>query len=138
MYRFFCMILVFYGVSVSAKTCGELPYSPEFIAGAYDMVARYPDSNTTFTAKISIEDFEKNGILMVERLNKNIKRTWKGHFRPASPGEECILEFQRGPYSMSCLVSIDLDNFARLTCSWGWINKMNNVPGIAALFHTVN
>lgn len=135
MFKYFLItIFSLITISVSAKPCADIPYRASFIAGEYTVIGREPDSEKTFTGKMRIEALSDQSIRMVETLGSKAPRIWQGQFRAASPGEGCVLEVDSKQASMACLVAVDLDNNARLSCLWKLKNGIHKLPGLIALF----
>lgn len=105
-----------------------------FIVGNYTVIAQEPDSNKTYSGTLSIATTRNNLIRIVEKMPNKSLRIWQGQIRDASPGEGCVLEVKSKHLSMTCLVSTDLDNYARLTCLTKGISSRTKKPGLLALF----
>ena len=125
--------IAIFTIAASAKPCnkGELA---SFIAGNYTMIARDPDSNKTYSGVMRIENPKDKIIRIVETVSHQPKQIWRGQFRDASPGEGCVLEVESKQRSMVCLVSTDLDNYARLTCLTKKLDTPTKKLGLVSLF----
>lgn len=102
-----------------------------FIAGDYTVIGREPETGKAYVGSMRIDNLSDNTVRMLETVPQRANRVWEGRFRPAEPGEGWVLFVRSKRGSMACLVSSDLDNFARLTCRWGNTKKP---VGLMALF----
>jgi hypothetical protein len=132
----FSVLTACVSLNVAASNCESSFSTPEFISGDYEMLLREPGSNEAYTAQAKIVVSSKDkSVTLLETRQKSAMRRWQGKFRDASPGDGCVLELDSAPYRAGCLVSVDLDNYARLTCRVGFKAKpYDESPGIAALF----
>lgn len=128
------LLIVFFTTTVHANPCSDMVHTPGFIANNYLFIAREPDSDKTFSGKMSVENLKDKNVKVIESVNAKPARIWLGQFRPAAPGEGCVLSLESKQEQMSCLVNVDLDNTARLTCRWGNKTKSTKTPGLMALF----
>src|SRR5438046_1383124 len=111
----FLTLISLFTIAINAKPCTEIPYSASFIAGQYTLIGREPASEKTYTGKMQIESVGDQKVRFVESIDKQSPRIWLGQFRAASPGEGCVLEVESKQARMSCLIAVDLDNYARLS-----------------------
>lgn len=137
MKQLFLACIATFALTAGATSCNTTSLA-NLIAGNYTMIAREPDSNNTYSGTMSIETPKDKIIHIVEKVPNQPPRIWHGQFRQAAPGEGCILAVESKERSMACLVSTDLDNYARLTC----LTKKKNIPskklGLVALFPMPN
>jgi len=107
----------------------------DFVPGRYTLIGRDPDSVRTYTGKARIERVG-NRLKLTRRVAGRTDSAY-GVVRRADPGEAWVLEFKwqaQRPMEMICLVSSDLDNYARLTCHWGVARNPHRQPGMEAYF----
>lgn len=110
-----------------------------FIIGTYRVVGVHPDTDYAYQGKAVIT--EKNneihisvsfGKLLLVKKGKIIKSRVEGN-------RILSLEFEYDKtrqYKQSCLISSDLDNYARLTCYI--FNSETKKPGLEAFFIDLN
>lgn len=122
-------------LTANAASCNKANME-SFIAGNYTVIAQEPNSNHTYSATMSIHSSKSKIITLDEKTNNHPIRVWRGQFRAAEPGEGCVLDVESKQYRMACLVSSDLDNFARLTCLTKHKKTKTTQLGLLALFPT--
>jgi hypothetical protein len=108
-----------------------------FLAGDYIIVGRAPNGGLAYSGRATIEVTNGGVLLRTYRGDTKIKAT--GGLDVASPGEGRVLRFHTGKpdaTDMTCLVSTDLDNYARLTCVWWQPGTEPKQPGLEAMFPT--
>jgi hypothetical protein len=108
-----------------------------FLAGDYIIVGREPDGGAAYNGQAAI-DVRNDGVVMHGRRG-GVEIIATGRLDAASPGEGRVLRFHSGKPAatdMTCLVSTDLDNYARLTCLWWRIGTQPKQPGLEAMFPT--
>lgn len=109
----------------------------DFVEGEYSVVGREPDGGASYSGSASIELGEGGLVLKRRRVDgKEIAATGSVEV-PSPPGEGKVLRFrwqEGGPTTMTCLVSGDLDNYARLTCLWFREGSQPIQPGLEAMF----
>lgn len=111
-----------------------------FVVGDYTVIGREPGGGAAYAGTARIEQ-TTDGLRLERRIGG---RTVPASGRlevPQPPGEGQVLRFywQDGqPIVMTCLVSGDLDNAARLTCLWDVKAGPARDPGQEALFSTAN
>ncbi len=120
-------------LTANAAPCNKANME-SFIAGNYTVIAQEPNSNHTYSGTMSIHSSKNNIIRLDEKANNQPLRVWQGQFRQAEPGEGCVLELESKQYHMACLVSSDLDNYARLTCLTKHKKSKTTQLGLLALF----
>ena len=107
-----------------------------FVVGDYVIVGREPDSGATYSGTARVEPRE-GGLLLNRRRGGN-EVTAIGRFEvPSPPNEGRVLRFRwydPEPVLMTCLVSADLDNYPRLTCTWLHEGSQPAQPGLEAMF----
>src|SRR5665213_3638851 len=109
----------------------------KFLAGDYIIIGRAPDGGAVYSGRATIEVSSGGVLLHTYRGDTKIEAT--GGLDVASPGEERVLRFYSGKpdaTDMTCLVSTDLDNYARLTCVWWQPGTEPKHPGLEAKFPT--
>jgi hypothetical protein len=104
--------------------------------GDYVIVGREPDGGATYSGTARVESRE-GGLLLNRRRGGN-EVTAIGRFEvPSPPNEGRVLRFRwydPEPVLMTCLVSADLDNYPRLTCTWLHEGSQPAQPGLEAMF----
>jgi len=107
-----------------------------FVVGDYVIVGREPDGGATYSGTARVESRE-GGLLLNRRRGGN-EVTAIGRFEvPSPPNEGRVLRFRwydPEPVLMTCLVSADLDNYPRLTCTWLHEGSQPAQPGLEAMF----
>ena len=107
-----------------------------FVVGDYVIVGRNPDGGAPYSGKASVEP-RKGGLLLNRRRGEN-EITAIGRLEVSSPPNEGrVLRFRwydPEPVLMTCLVSADLDNYPRLTCTWLHEGSEPTQPGLEAMF----
>ncbi len=109
-----------------------------FVAGAYAIVGQEPDGGAAYSGSATIEPSEGGATLKERRGDHEFTASGKVEV-PSPPGEGKVLRFRwqdGGPMVMTCLVSGDLDNYARLTCYWLREGSEPKQPGLEAMFPT--
>ncbi len=110
----------------------------DFVAGDYAVIGQEPDGGAAYAGSAHIEA-DEGGVVLKERRGKH-ELTALGKIEvPSPPGEGKVLRFRwQDPESvlMTCLVSGDLDNYARLTCYWLREGSEPKEPGLEAMFPT--
>ena len=107
-----------------------------FVVGDYVIVGREPDGGATYSGTARVESRE-GGLLLNRRRGGN-EVTAIGRLEvPSPPNEGRVLRFRwydPEPVLMTCLVSADLDNYPRLTCTWLHEGSQPAQPGLEAMF----
>jgi hypothetical protein len=117
---------------------GKIDADPplNFVVGDYIIVGREPDAGPSYSGTAHIELGE--GGLLLKRRRSTHEVTAIGRFEvPSPPSEGRVLRFRwydPEPVLMTCLVSADLDNYARLTCYWAHEGSQIPAPGLEAMF----
>lgn len=133
MKRIIILLLGLYIVTAQANQCEDCSLN-NIIPGQYTVVGRLPDSNRTFSSSIEIKPLKNKTFSATEKMNAKVIRRWEGQFKRASPGEGDVLHLKGQHGELACLVSTDLDNYARMTCLWKKNNQQSNKLGLVALF----
>ncbi len=108
-----------------------------FVPGNFVLVGQAPNAGATYAGQASIA--EKGGRFQLRRTiaGKTVEAEGKIEV-PSPPGEGKVLRFRwkEGDQKkiMTCLVSTDLDNYARLSCLWGEEGSSPDQPGLEAYF----
>jgi hypothetical protein len=109
-----------------------------FAVGDYVIVGRDPDGGAPYSGTARIEP--RTGGLLLNRRRGAHQVTAIGRLEvPSPPNEGHVLRFRwydPEPVLMTCLVSADLDNYARLTCTWLHEGSQPAEPGLEAMFPT--
>ena len=108
----------------------------DFIAGSYRLIGKAPDSKNTYYGTIT---FRKNAdSLTVVRTVGHGVSYGKSAVEKALHGETEVLRitFREADtdYEETCLISGDLDNYARLTCYLYRPGVKTDDPGLEAFF----
>ncbi len=133
---FMCIALVLSAGGALAKD-GKTDAEPlDFVVGDYVIVGREPDGGPSYVgiARIGLGE----GGLILNRRRGAHAITAIGRFEvPSPPNEGRVLRFRwydPEPVLMTCLVSADLDNYPRLTCTWAHEGSQLPAPGLEAMF----
>jgi hypothetical protein len=122
----------------AAETADAPPL--DFVVGDYIIIGRDPDGGATYAGSARIE-LSADG-LVLDRNRGDHRVTAKGRLEvPSPPGEGHVLRFRwqdPEPVTMTCLISSDLDNYARLTCYWLRDGSEPRQPGLEAMFATAD
>ncbi len=137
MKRIIILTLSLYFLTAQAEQCDESTLKA-LIPGHYTVVGRLPNSDKTFSSIMDIKANEDHTFIAIEKIKSKVMRKWNGYYKNASPGEGCVLHLVNKQNKLACLVSIDLDNYARLTCLWKNSNQNAQRLGLVALFPTPN
>jgi hypothetical protein len=109
-----------------------------FVPGNFALVGRNPDDGTAYSGTAVIQ--AKSGHFTLERVIEGKKTYARGTVEvPHPPGEGKVLRFRwsdEKDFEMTCLVSGDLDNYARLSCIWVQTGREHKSPGLEAYFST--
>lgn len=137
MKRIIILLMSFYIVTAQAKECDDCPLK-NIIPGQYTVIGRLPDSERTYSSQIEIKALKNKTFSAIEKINGKMIRRWEGQFKHASPGEGYVLHLKGQQGELACLVSADLDNYARMTCLWKKNNQQSNKFGLVALFPKID
>lgn len=133
---FLLLALASLAAAVPAKDAEEDPWLT-FVPGHFALVGRGPDGGAPYAGEATLE---------VRGQGFRLRRTVAGKTAeaegmievPSPPGEGKVLRFrwQEGAAKrvMTCLVSSDLDNYARLSCVWVEEGTSPDSPGLEAYF----
>jgi hypothetical protein len=107
-----------------------------FLAGSYELIGRYPDSNMTYTGTVVLT--KTGDYFEVVRTIKNIVIRGTGRIEAATADTITVLRFRfldgNKRYEGTYLIDTDLDNYARLTGYVYLKNGGTKKPGLEALF----
>ena len=133
---FILIALLGFASVTAADEKGEMLMS--FVEGEYSIIGRMPDSGPVYSGKGSIR-ISGDGLIFTRQIGKR-KTVIEGMIAvPMPPGEGRVIRFKwndKGKKEMVCLVTGDLDNYARLTCYWGKAGYSHKQPGLEAMFPT--
>jgi hypothetical protein len=108
--------MLFLGILTVSNAQNDFP--PEgYLDGAYVIVGRLPDSKQTYQGTIKVST--SNQVLNVARVINGQKTVALGKFETTQENARVLklnLDSKGKKYEESCLVSNDLDNYARVTC----------------------
>ncbi len=138
-------LLLLFFVSISANGGHREEPAPtpamaaEFLAGSYDVVGRYPESERTYAGTMTIAlPTTETETLSVTRVINGITRQGIGALATTADAAVVLrVQFEEGGETLEAtyLIGSDLDNYARLT---GYVYAKSGgtiLPGIEALFH---
>lgn len=108
-----------------------------FVTGRFLLVGQQPNGGAAYAGEATISSDGKGFLLRRTIGGKTLEAKGKSEV-PQPPGEGKVLRFrwQEGGQSwmLSCLVSTDLDNYARLSCVWGREDQSYKVPGLESYY----
>ncbi len=134
-------------LAVAASGAGSIPLAAkddsgasllDFVTGDYAVIGQEPEGGAAYAGSAHIEPAEGGVTLKERRGGRELTAIGKVEV-PSPPGEGTVLRFRwqdGGPMVMTCLVSGDLDNYARLTCYWLRAGSESKQPGLEAMFPT--
>lgn len=131
------LVFLLFGLLVPGMGWAETDEPPQWnwVPGRYQLIGRYPDSGRTYAGTARIERAGRQ-LRLIRRI-AGVETRVLGVVRRADPGEAWVLSFQwqeRTAMEMVCLIGVDLDNYARLTCHWGRAGNPHRQPGMEAYF----
>ena len=107
------------------------------VPGNYLLVGKAPDSEFTYHGKVEIK--EVNDALLVLRDIDGEVCNGSAAIEPALDGDANVLRIRYSEggvdYEQTCLVSTDLDNYARISCYVYHPDVHTSQPGLEVLFH---
>lgn len=108
-----------------------------FLVGDYLLVGKAPDSQLTYSGKVSIRAGEQG--LEVRRVIGDTSVTGIAAIEPALQGEARVLRIrfeQEGVgFEETCLWQSDLDNYARISCYLYQPQVPTRQPGLEVMFY---
>ena len=111
-----------------------------FIIGKYFLLGKAVNSHKTYFGEITLEG-TKSGIKITRSINgKTIKGTAALEKTMGDNVSVLRMRFEENQikYETTCLISSDLDNYARMTCHVYEPGKSTKNPGLEALFINPN
>ena len=112
----------------------------DFVVGDYVVIGREPDGGATYSGAARIAPASDGFVLDQRRGDRRIEAVGRIEV-PSPPGEGQVLRFRwrdPEPTTMTCLIGSDLDNYARLTCTWLRDGSEPRQPGLEAMFPTAD
>ena len=107
-----------------------------FLAGSYELIGRFPDSNMTYTGKVVL--MKSGDYFKVIRTIKNKVIKGTGKIETAATDKIKVLRIrfidENKRYEGTYLIDSDLDNYARLTGYLYLKEGGTKQPGLEALF----
>ncbi len=89
-----------------------------YLVGSYECIGRWPDSSKTYSGRVEITE-GSNGVKMVRTISGQ-KISAVARYETAAPDNIGVLRvrftYKGKGYEETCMVSGDLDNYARITC----------------------
>ncbi len=143
-FYYFVVILLAFFMSTTAwsgeknigKTDNEIDFLYDFLEGEYLLIGKLPDSNKTYSGKVTVKRSPKG--LEVVRYVENKKIMGLGRIEYATADKRNVLRVrfkdERREYEATYVICSDLDNYARLTGYLYHKNKGTKVPGLEAWF----
>lgn len=127
----------------SAAVAKEAEQDPwlSFVPGRFALIGQEPGGGGAYAGEATIA--ARGGGFVLRRTVAGKTSEAEGKIEvPSPPGEGKVLRFRfeggeagEAGRSMTCLVSSDLDNYARLSCLWGVAGR-DAIPGREAYFST--
>ena len=109
-------------------------FTTRWLRVATALIGQFPDGGATYKGMAEIT-YQDDRLQLVKHIeNKAI--TAEGKVERANPGETNVLRFRWPEHEETCLVSIDLDNYSRLSCYWTEQGTDHKQPGLEAYFST--
>jgi len=105
-----------------------------FVPGRFAVVGRLPDGGAAYQGQARIAFSEGRLHLIKEIGGESV--TAEGVVERADPGEAEVIRFRWAGHEETCLVRLDLDNYARLSCVWTVTGVKHRQPGLEAYFAT--
>ncbi len=135
---FAVLILCASAAPIAAKDVSNDADLLGFVEGEYAVIRQEPDEGSAYSGSARIEANGGGLVLKERRGTQELTAVGKVEV-PSPPGEGKVLRFRwqdGAPMLMTCLVSGDLDNYARLTCYWWREGAEPGRPGLEAMFPT--
>jgi hypothetical protein len=131
---FFPLLMVSFGVWAAEPSDDFLR---QFLVGEYQIVGKPLDAKTTYQGYATIQ--VSGSELMIERTIEGQTVAAQGRIEKTHNNTRVLrtrfLQDQV-PIEQTCLISSDLDNYARITCySYSPPDAKTNDPGLEAYFH---
>lgn len=112
-------------------------YLKQYILGDYQIIGKSLDSKVTYCGIASI--YQSGSELTVKRIINGKTIVGKVSIEKAGPEKISVLRTRfsdsGADFEQTCLVSSDLDNYARITCYLYSPGKRTDDPGLEAYFH---
>lgn len=134
------LLLAAAGIGEAVAQDDEASFLRSFVVGEYALIGRAPGGGEAYAGTARIEE-NGEGLTMLRRVGGRTVSAAGRVEVPQPPGEGMVLRFEwqdEAAVAMTCLVSGDLDNQARLTCLWNRPSSPAREPGQEALFSTAN
>jgi hypothetical protein len=109
-----------------------------FILGKYQLIGKSLDSEDTYFGGITISQDKENITFVKTTEDKTIHGSVAIETTDADKEKVIRLWFEAEEvnYEETCLISADLDNYARLTCHYYQKDVPTDSPGLEAMFIT--
>jgi hypothetical protein len=104
------------------------------VPGRFAVIGQWPDDGAPYKGRAKIVYAEGRLHLLKEIGEMSV--TAEGTVERADPGESDVVRFRWPDHEETCLVRLDLDNYARLTCYWTVSGTSHRQPGLEAYFPT--
>jgi hypothetical protein len=131
---FLCVLLVS-GPALIATADDEEPH-PYYtvVPGRFAVIGQLPDDGAPYKGRAKIAYSEGRFQLLKEIGETSV--TAQGTVERADPGEGDVIRFRWPDHEETCLVRLDLDNYARLSCYWSVSGTAHRQPGLESYFPT--
>ncbi|HKY92955.1 MAG TPA: hypothetical protein VJM11_18025, partial [Nevskiaceae bacterium] len=104
-------------VAAAAAADEEEPHPYySFVPGRFAVIGQLPDGGAAYQGQARIAHVEGRLQLLKEIGGESV--TAEGTVERADPGEADVIRFRGKDFEQTCLVRLDLDNYARLSCLW--------------------
>ncbi|MFK8011445.1 MAG: hypothetical protein AB8B80_05355 [Marinicellaceae bacterium] len=126
------LLLMFCVTSLQAKDSNAII---GMVFGEYDLIGKSIGNNNTYFGQVSIEGTDDD--IQVIRIINGKTTKGKATINKTIDGVKVLrIRFRENEkqYEKKCLIDIDLDNYARLTCHLYIPNETKNKPGLEAMF----
>ena len=114
----------------------EEGFLSSFVQGKYLLVGKSLNSDQTYHGKVEI--INNNGALNILRHINDKTINGTGTIESALNSDASVLNIRFSEndiqYEQTCLIDIDLDNYARISCHLYQPNVSTNQPGLEVLF----
>lgn len=104
------------------------------VPGRFAVIGQLPDGGAPYQGQATIA-YAEGRLQLLRQIGENTV-TATGTVQRADPGEADVIRFQWPGHEETCLVRLDLDNYARLSCVWTVKGATHRQPGLEAFFAT--
>lgn len=129
--------IIFLLVIYSSFSLGDTAPMKMLVQGKYILVGKELDTDKTYFGKVEISSIKDHLIVEREINKKSVKGS--AAIESAAGGDAQVLRIRftedGNSYEQTCLVNIDLDNYARISCYLYKPGIKTTQPGLEVLFH---